>query len=75
MFLEIQGLVNDAMDYMQGREAYFVETTTNIDGWLLNDVVDNLGKGSKEIGGVDFGVEEDFRSKETFITNIDAIFL
>ena len=75
MFLEIQGLVNNAMDYMQWREAYFVETTTNIDGWLLNDVVDNLGKGSEEVWRVDFWVEEDLRGKEAFVANVNFVFL
>jgi len=50
-----------------------VETTTTIDGAGLNSLIDEDGKGSKEIAGEDLRVEEDLRSKETLVTDVDAV--
>jgi hypothetical protein len=36
----------------------------------LNDGIDDFGKRGEEIGRVDFGIEEDFRGEETFVSNI-----
>jgi len=38
-------------------------------------LVDDLGERSEEIGRVDFGVEEDFGSEETFVSYIEGVFL
>lgn len=38
-------------------------------------MVDDLGERSEEIGRVDFGVEEDFGSEETFVSYIEGVFL
>ena len=58
-----------------GQDDVLVEAAPDVDGALLDDAVDDDGEGREEVGRVDLGVEEDFRSKETFVTNIDAIFL
>lgn len=55
--------------------AYLVKATPNIDRRLLDDVVDNIRERGQEVGGVDLRVEEDFRCEETFVTDVDAIFL
>ena len=52
-----------------------VETTSDINRGLLDDVVYDLWQGSEEIGGVDLGVEEDLGCKEAFIAHIYRVFL
>jgi len=37
----------------------------------LNGVVNDGGKGSQKVRAVDFGAEKDFRTEETFITNVN----
>jgi hypothetical protein len=54
---------------------YFVKPTTDIDRRLLDDAVDDFRERSKEIGGVDFGVEENLWCKEPFIANVEDVFL
>ena len=54
---------------------YTVQIATNIDRRLLNNVVHNFRQRFEEIRRIDFRVEEYFRRKETFIANIDPIFL
>ena len=56
-------------------KAHLVEPSPNVDGRLLNDVVDDLGKRVQEVGGIDLRVEEDLGGKETFVTNVNAVFL
>lgn len=43
-----------------------------IDWWLLDDVVDDDGDGSEEVGVVDFGVKEDFGCEEVFVIDVDG---
>lgn len=50
-----------------------VETTANIDGAVLDDVVDNSRKRDGEIRGEDLGVEEDLRTQEALVTDIDLV--
>jgi len=52
-----------------------IQSTTNIDRRGLDHLVDDLGERSEEIGRVDFGVEEDFGSEETFVSYIEGVFL
>jgi hypothetical protein len=55
--------------------AYFIQTTTNIDGRRLDDVVDDVRKGCQKVRRIDLRVEEDFRSEESFVADINGIFL
>jgi hypothetical protein len=50
-----------------------VETTTAIDGAGLNGLIDEDGERGKEVAGEDLGVEEDLRSKETLVTDVDLV--
>jgi len=52
-----------------------IESTTGIDGAALNGVIDDLGEGSQEVAAVNFGVEENLGTEETFVTNIDGEWL
>lgn len=54
---------------------YLVESTSNIDWRLLDDIVDNLREGCKEIRGIDLRIEEDLWGKESFIPDVDGVFL
>ena len=54
-------------------KTYLVESTSNINRGLLDDVVDDFRKWGKEIGGVDFRVEEDLGGEEAFVSNIDRV--
>lgn len=54
---------------------HLVETPANIDGRLLNNGVDDLRQGCQEVGGINFGVEKNFGSKEALKANIDRVFL
>lgn len=54
---------------------HFVETPANINRRLLNDGVDDLRQGCQEVGGINFGVEKNFGSKEALKANIDRVFL
>ena len=38
----------------------------------MDDGVDNGGERGEEIGGIDFGVEEDLWRKETFVADVDG---
>lgn len=50
-----------------------VETTTNIDRAVLDDIVDDGGEGDGEVRGEDLGVEEDLRTQEALITDINLV--
>lgn len=52
-----------------------VETTTNVDGAVLDDVVDDSGEGDGEVRGEDLGVEEDFGTQEALITDVNLVLL
>lgn len=53
-----------------GENDILVEASANVDGRLLDDAIDDGGERGQEVGGVDFGVEEDFRGEESFVANI-----
>jgi len=55
------------------KDDVLVESTTSIDGRGLDSLIDEDGEGSEEVRGEDFGVEEDLRSKEALITDIDSV--
>jgi len=50
-----------------------IETTASIDGARLDGLIDKDGKRSEEIAGEDLRVEEDLRSQETLVTNVDLV--
>ena len=52
-----------------------VQTSSDVDGRLLDDAVDDLGKRCQEVGGVDLWVEEDLRGEESLVTDVDFVFL
>ncbi len=54
---------------------YLVQPTTNVDGRLLDNTVDDLRKRCQEVRGVDFRVKEDLRSEESFVAHINRVFL
>jgi len=47
-----------------------VQSSPDINGRGLDDGIDDFGEGGKEIRRVDFGIEKDFRSEETFVSDI-----
>jgi len=51
-----------------------VETSTSIDRATLDGLIYNSWKRSEEIRRKDFRIEEELRSKESFVTNIDIVF-
>lgn len=61
---------------VQGRSSrqdnVLVEASPDVDGGRLDDTVDNSREGGQEVGGVDFGVEEDFRGEESLVSDIDV---
>jgi hypothetical protein len=50
---------------------YLVKRTTSINRAVLNGVIDNLGKRSQEITAVNLGVEEDLRTQESLVTDVN----
>ena len=56
-------------------KAHLVEPSPNVDGRLLNDVVDDLGKRVQEVGGIDLRVEEDLGGKEALVADVNGVFL
>ena len=52
-----------------------VQSSTDVDGRLLDDAINDLGERCQEFGRVDLGVEEDLGRKEAFVANIDLVFL
>jgi hypothetical protein len=52
-----------------------IQTSTDVDGGLLNNVVHDLWKRGQELRRIDLRVEENFRGKETFIANVNGVFL
>jgi hypothetical protein len=52
-----------------------VKPSTDVYGRLPDDIVDDLGKRSEEVGGVDLRVEEDLGSEEALISDVDRVFL
>lgn len=52
-----------------------VQSSTDVDGRLLNHIVHNIGKRSQEIRRINLWVEEDFRGEEPFIADVDGVFL
>jgi len=58
-----------------GKNDVGVEPTTDVDRRGLDDLVDDFGEGSEEVGRVDFGVEEDLGREESLITDVDCVFL
>ena len=52
-----------------------IESSTDIDRRLLNDTIDDLREGGKEVGGIDLRVEEYLRREETFVADVDLVFL
>jgi hypothetical protein len=52
-----------------------VKSSTDVYGRLPDDIVDDLGKRSEEVGGVDLRVEEDLGSEEALISDVDRVFL
>ena len=56
-------------------DANLVESSTDIDRRLLNDTIDDLRKGGKEVGGIDLRVEEYLGREETFVADVDLVFL
>jgi hypothetical protein len=48
-----------------------VKSSTDVDGRLPDDIVDDLGKRSEEVGGVDLRVEEDLGGEEALISDVD----
>jgi hypothetical protein len=52
-----------------------VQSPPNINRRRLDDSVDDFGKRRQKVGRVDFGIEKDFRREETFVTNINVVFL
>jgi hypothetical protein len=52
-----------------------VKSPTDVYGRLPDDIVDDLGKRSEEVGGVDLRVEEDLGSEEALISDVDRVFL
>lgn len=58
-----------------GIETNLVQSSPNIDGGSLDNVVDDLWQRRQEIGRNDFGVEEDLGSEEPFPSDVDSVFL
>lgn len=54
---------------------HLVQTTPDIDGRLLHNIVDDLWERDKEVGRVDLRVEEDLGCEETLISDIHRVFL
>jgi hypothetical protein len=52
-----------------------IQTPTDVDGGLLNNVIHDLGKRGQELRRIDLRVEENFRGEETFIANVNGVFL
>lgn len=58
-----------------GQDNVRVQPTTNVDGTRLDHLVDDLRQRGQEIGTVDFGIEEDFGSEETFVSYVEGVVL
>ena len=52
---------------------YFVETSSHVDGRLLDDGIDDIGQRRQEIRGGNFGVEKDLGTQESLKANIDIV--
>lgn len=55
-----------------GEDDVFVEAAADVDGRGLDDAVDDGGERGQEVGGVDFGVEEDFGGEEALVADVDG---
>lgn len=56
-----------------GEDDVLVQATADVDGAVLDDVVDDGGEGDGEVGGEDFRVEEDLRTQEALVTNVNLV--
>lgn len=50
-----------------------VESTTDVDGRLLNHAIHHFRKRGEEVGRRNFGVEKDLGRKESFVPHIDRV--
>lgn len=55
--------------------AYLVQTAANVNWGRLDHIVHDVGQWCQKVGGVDFRIEENFRSKEPFISDINGVLL
>jgi hypothetical protein len=51
---------------------YLVESSPDINGGRLDDVINHIRQRSQEIARIDLGVEEDFRGQEALVSDINA---
>ena len=58
-----------------GEGDVFVEPSADVDWGGLDNTVDDFRQRGEEIGGEDFGVEEDFWGQEPLVAYIYSIFL
>jgi hypothetical protein len=56
-----------------GENDVLVETTTNVNGARLDNLINDLREGSQEIIGEHLGVEEDLGTQETLVANINLV--
>jgi hypothetical protein len=56
-----------------GEDNVLVETTTNVNGAVLDDIVDYSGERDGEVAREDLRVEEDLGTQETLVTNINLV--
>ena len=57
------------------RMTCLIKTATNINWRRLDNSINDFRQRCQEVGWCDFGVEEDFRCQEAFISNIKFVFL
>ena len=53
--------------------SHLVQATPHVNGRLLDDPIYDLRQRCQEVGGVDFGIEENLGCKKTFISDINAV--
>lgn len=70
----LRGALPSAREHATSTTTYLVQTPPDIDRTRLNDIVHDLGQGRQEVRTVDLGVEEDFRSQEPFVADINVVF-
>jgi hypothetical protein len=55
------------------QKPYLIKASSGVDWATLNNLIYNFGKWREEIGACNLRVKENFRAKETFITNIHGV--
>lgn len=56
-----------------GENDVLVETTTDVNGAVLDDIVNDGGEGDSEVAGEDLRVEENLGTEETLVTDVDLV--